>query len=192
MNLGRERWRLAGQTITWGRANDKAKAEDEERRNPGRGGLDWSVPKIGPWFLFTHVVVASLDVGRLQWSNVVPLWLQVVGLVGFGMSVAMLIWAMSVNRFFSPVVRIQSERGHRIVTDGPYRYVRHPGYTAMLLLGPASCLALGSLLAFFPVVAWMVLIIRRTVIEDRVLRESLSGYREYADRVRYRLAPQIW
>lgn len=164
----------------------------EERRHPGQGGTEWMVPKIGPWFLLGHLVVALLDVGRFNWSDIIPWWCQVAGLFSFGACLLFFFWSMSVNRFFSPVVRIQSERGHHVIDVGPYRFVRHPGYSAMLILGLASPLALGSLVALVPMVAWIMLILRRTKIEDRVLLDSLPGYCEYAERTRFRVFPGLW
>ena len=102
------------------------------------------------------------------------------------------LWAMSVNRFFSPVVRHQTERGHRLITGGPYRCVRHPGYLATLCWLPASGLALGSWWSLAPLVVVLVLLVRRTIIEDRFCNETIEGYTNYASRVRYRLVPLVW
>ena len=107
---------------------------------------------------------------------------------GFGLA----IWAMLANRFFSPVVRLQEERGHHLITTGPYRFVRHPGYTgtlvSVLCVGPA----LGSWLASIPMVVFALLILRRARLEDRFLHDKLDGYPAYAQRVRYRLLPGVW
>jgi protein-S-isoprenylcysteine O-methyltransferase Ste14 len=89
-------------------------------------------------------------------------------------------------------VRLQTERGHHLVTAGPYRLVRHPGYTGFLFAIFASGPALGSWIAAVAVAPFLVLVVRRTLIEDRFLRERLDGYAEYAKRVRYRLVPCIW
>jgi protein-S-isoprenylcysteine O-methyltransferase Ste14 len=99
---------------------------------------------------------------------------------------------MKANRFFSPVVRIQSERGHHLVDSGPYRLVRHPGYAGSLLSCVGGALALGSCWALVPVGALGVLILRRIVVEDRFLKANLEGYAEYSERVRYRLLPGVW
>jgi protein-S-isoprenylcysteine O-methyltransferase Ste14 len=104
----------------------------------------------------------------------------------------MFVYAMSVNRFFSSVVRIQNDRGHHVVDSGPYAYVRHPGYTGMLLFGATLPLALGSWWAFLPGSAIVLFGFRRLWIEDRFLAANLPGYRDYAARVRYRLLPGIW
>jgi protein-S-isoprenylcysteine O-methyltransferase Ste14 len=118
--------------------------------------------------LFLHWIVAGLDRGRFHWSDNVPPWAQAAGLIVFAAGFALCFWAMAVNRFFSSVVRIQAERGQYVVTTGPYAYVRHPGYLAGILIMVASGPALGSWLA------------------------ELPGYRDYANRVRWRLLPGIW
>ena len=164
----------------------------EERLRPGPGGKDRSRRGIAMPFLLGHWIIAGLDVGRFHWSDTIPIGARVVGLFGLAASMALVGWAMGVNPFFSPVVRIQRERGHHLVTSGPYRYVRHPGYSASL----ASCvfgpLALGSWYAMLPLVVFLALLVRRTTIEDRFLRQELEGYAEYAQRVRARWVPGIW
>jgi protein-S-isoprenylcysteine O-methyltransferase Ste14 len=139
-----------------------------------------------------HLIIAALDVGRFHWSDDVPRNLQIAALAIFAVSMGVALWATAVNRFFSPVIRIQAERGHRLVTAGPYRYVRHPGYASGIVFLLSSPLALGSWLALIPIVLAVLLIIRRTVFEDRFLHEKLPGYPAYAERVRYRLVPGVW
>ena len=99
---------------------------------------------------------------------------------------------MRINRFFSSVIRLQEDRGHELVTDGPYRWVRHPGYIAGLLICLASGIALGSWLSCSWPMGCIPLLLRRTVAEDRFLKSNLKGYSAYADAVRYRLVPGIW
>lgn len=148
--------------------------------------------------LFTAVmlldlIVAGLDRGRLHWSDSVPAWLQWVGLALLALGYALALWAMAVNRFFSSVVRIQAERGQYAVTAGPYAFIRHPGYLAGLLVMLASGPALGSWLAgAILVITTVPFLLYRTVTEDRVLGAELPGYRDYAERVRWRLFPGIW
>lgn len=101
-------------------------------------------------------------------------------------------YALVENRFFSGVVRIQSDRGHHVVTSGPYGWVRHPGYAGALLTYLATPVFLEALTAFVPAVLLTVLLVIRTAKEDSMLREKLSGYEEYASRVRYRLVPGVW
>lgn len=101
-------------------------------------------------------------------------------------------YAMIENRYFSGVVRLQTERGHRVVSSRPYRWIRHPGYTGTLVAYAATPVLLGSPLAFMPAVLTTTVLFVRTALEDRTLQEKLPGYREYALRVRYRLLPGVW
>ena len=137
-------------------------------------------------------VVAGLDVGRFHWSDGVPSAVQGAGLLAVAAALAVVVWAMVVNRFFSPVIRIQSDRGHHLVTSGPYRYVRHPAYAAFPFLMVGSGLAPGSWLAALIGLLLVVPVLRRAALEDRVLREQLEGYAAYARQVRYRMFPGVW
>jgi protein-S-isoprenylcysteine O-methyltransferase Ste14 len=96
------------------------------------------------------------------------------------------------NRFFSGVVRIQTERGHTVCDTGPYRIVRHPGYAGNVLALPGVVLALSSLWTLIPAAAALIVAVTRTALEDRTLQEELPGYADYARRVRYRLLPGIY
>ena len=99
---------------------------------------------------------------------------------------------MAANAFFSAVVRIQDDRGHAVASGGPYRFVRHPGYSGSLAFELATPIMLGSLWALIPSGLNALLIVVRTALEDRTLNEELDGYREYAGQVRYRLLPGVW
>ena len=101
-------------------------------------------------------------------------------------------WALMENRYFSGVVRIQSDRGQQVISTGPYRMVRHPGYSGGLLTYLAVPIFLDSLWAFVPVVLLVIILVVRTRLEDKLLQEQLEGYRDYAGRVRSRLLPGIW
>jgi protein-S-isoprenylcysteine O-methyltransferase Ste14 len=142
--------------------------------------------------LGAHWVIASLDVGRFHWSDGVPSPLQSLGFAAFALSVGLRCWALKVNPFYSSVVRIQSEREHHLITAGPYKAVRHPGYLSGILNMVSSGLALGSWLSLAPIAVGLGLYPRRILIEERVLLQELTGYREYAQRVRYRLVPGLW
>lgn len=136
-------------------------------------------------------VTAGLD-RRFGWSPPMPPALPSGVAVIAALGSLLTIWAMASNRFFSGVVRIQAERGHTVVTTGPYRYVRHPGYVGALLFIPATPLILGSLWTLVPAGVLIGAAILRTALEDRFLQTELNGYREYASRVRYRLVPGLW
>jgi protein-S-isoprenylcysteine O-methyltransferase Ste14 len=99
---------------------------------------------------------------------------------------------MSVNRHFETTVRIQEDRGHEVVSTGPYGFMRHPGYLGGIVWMMSIPLILGSLYAFLPLTLYAILMILRTYLEDKTLHEELPGYPEYAERVRYRLIPRIW
>ena len=135
--------------------------------------------------------IAGLNV-RYQWLPKIPLWLQIVAMFLNALGWSLHIWAMVANKFHAKVVRIQSDRGQTVVTDGPYQYVRHPGYVGGIILNLASPIMLGSLWGLIPGVLGALLFIIRTVLEDRMLLAELDGYKEYAQRVCYRLLPGIW
>ena len=139
-----------------------------------------------------HWSLAGMDVGRYHWSDTVPPALQVASMAGVGLCLAVLTWAVHVNPFFSSVIRIQTERGHKVVRHGPYRFVRHPGYAVALLLILLSGLALGSWLAAAFGLAFSPLLFVRIVREDRTLLRELPGYDRYAQEVRFRIVPGVW
>jgi protein-S-isoprenylcysteine O-methyltransferase Ste14 len=138
------------------------------------------------WFAFM-----ALDAVRFGWSRV-PHWVEGLGALGILLSTWIGYRALRANPFAAPVVKIQKERGHRIVTTGPYRYVRHPMYGGALLWFIGLPLLLGSWwgLAVAPVFA--VLLVIRIRIEEQALSSELPGYAAYAEQVRYRLIPLIW
>ena len=140
---------------------------------------------------FPLVIVAGLD-HRYGWSPTFPLWLNIIGFILTAVGYAFGVWAFIENRFFSSVVRIQTERGHVVCDTGPYGFVRHPGYAGNILPLPGIVLALGSVWTVIPAVVALVISILRTALEDRTLQEELPGYREYSHRVHYRLFPGIY
>ena len=163
-----------------------------ERMRPG-GKKPPLALRIFSLVLFMHWIVAGLDRGRFHWSDNVPVWLQGVCLFMVAAGYALALWAMRVNRFFSSVIRIQTDRGQYVVTTGPYAFVRHPGYTAGILIIVASGPALGSwLAATFVVIFSLPFLLHRAITEDRILQVDLAGYSHYAARVRWRLLPGIW
>jgi protein-S-isoprenylcysteine O-methyltransferase Ste14 len=164
----------------------------QERLRPGPGGQDYAgtVAAVAAWT--GQHVLAGLDVGRYHWSDTVPSAVRAIALVAVAAALALVIWAMAVNRFFSSAIRIQTDRGHHLITSGPYAYVRHPAYAVSPLIFVGAGLALGSWLAALLGLLLVVPILRRTAREDRVLHERLEGYPAYARRVRYRLVPGVW
>ncbi len=163
-----------------------------ERMKPAPGGTDYLTRILASLVMLSHLVIAGLDVGRFHWSVAVPLSLRIVAF--FALSGCLIMWAiaMHTNRFFSSVIRIQQERGHYVIDTGPYRVVRHPGYAGILTLPLWSGVALGSWWSLVPAIFTSLIFIRRTYLEDRMLQAHLKGYREYAERVQYRLVPGLW
>ena len=163
----------------------------QERMRPGGRRVGWHfLPLI--IVIFLHWAVAGLDRGHLHLSDEVKPGLEVVALVLFTLAWIVFVWAMYVNRFFSSIPQIQSERGHTVISTGPYRFVRHPGYTAGLLAAITSGIALGSWISTFIAPIALALLVWRTIVEDRMLQRDLPGYDHYAARVPYRLVPGIW
>lgn len=128
----------------------------------------------------------------LNGSTVFSIWIKIAALLLIITGYAIGSYALIANRFFSGMVRIQTERGHQLVTGGPYRWVRHPGYAGALLTYLATPLFLDSPWTFVPVLLLAFVLVIRTSKEDKFLQEKLDGYREYAGRVRYRLVPGLW
>lgn len=140
---------------------------------------------------FPLVIVAGLD-HRFGWSPEFSLWVNAAGFVFIASGYLFAAWALAENRFFTSVVRIQTDRGHVVCDTGPYRFVRHPGYAGNILPLFGMVLALDSVWTLIPAAAATVITVIRTVLEDRTLRDELPGYRAYAQRVRYRLIPGIY
>jgi protein-S-isoprenylcysteine O-methyltransferase Ste14 len=151
----------------------------------------WLMPVVGLYGPLATLVVAGLD-QRFQWSPSLPVSLQHMALAGVVLGYALAVWALLVNRFFSAVVRIQRDRGHFVITSGPYRCIRHPGYAGGLIASLMVPLLLTSLWALVPAGLTSIAIILRTLLEDRTLQHDLPGYKEYAQHTRFRLVPRIW
>jgi len=164
-----------------------------ERLSPPKGAKTWDRILLSILRLtqLARYILAGLD-QRYGWTGGFPLAVQIAALAVCVLGYALLVWAMASNNFFSQIVRIQSDRGHVVMSGGPYRYVRHPAYVGMILfdLGLSALLASGWALIAGGLCA--ILIILRTALEDRTLQAELSSYVDYARRVRYRLIPGIW
>ena len=136
-------------------------------------------------------LVAGLD-ARFGWSAGFSLPIELAALVLLIAGYALSSYALVENAFFSGMVRIQTDRGHRVISSGPYRWLRHPGYAGALVAYVATPLFLDSAWTFLPASFLVAVLVIRTGLEDRTLQAELDGYRAYAGRVRYRLLPGIW
>lgn len=138
-----------------------------------------------------YPLLAGMDAVRFSWAPL-PWWTVWPGALLFLAGSALTTWAMVVNPHAEGTVRIQNDRGHAVVTGGPYRIVRHPIYVGTVMGFPAGALILGSAWSLVPMVLLVVLFVWRTALEDRTLRQELEGYEDYARATRYRLVPGIW
>jgi len=148
----------------------------------------------GMWLMgqyFFMPLVAALD-NRFGWTGELNLTWHVLGAVIFAASLGLVGWAMITNTYFSTAVRIQRDRGQQVCKEGPYHYVRHPGYIGFFLQTLSVPILLGSLWALLFAILAGVLMIIRTSLEDRMLQEELEGYKEYAQEVKYKLLPGVW
>jgi protein-S-isoprenylcysteine O-methyltransferase Ste14 len=159
-----------------------------------RGEMKWWDKLFGVFysiFLLMMFIVCGLDVGRFQLSSPGVEFLA-VGLAFFFVGWVFVVWAMVENKFFETTARVQKERGHRVVSTGPYAIIRHPGYVGMILFYGSTPFILGSFYGLIPALLLSVALVFRTYFEDRMLYEELPGYKEYMKKVRYRLVPFVW
>ena len=165
-----------------------------ERSRPQAGAKNWDqvlsrlMATVGP---ITIWIVSGLDF-RFRWSPELAIWLTIISGVLVFLGGLIVLWAMSANRFFIGMVRIQEERGHTVIASGPYQYIRHPGYLGSLLYMFFSPLLLGSLWGLIPALLTCGVVCLRTYLEDQVLQAELGGYTDYSQKVTKKLLPAIW
>jgi protein-S-isoprenylcysteine O-methyltransferase Ste14 len=170
-----------------------SEAVARERLHPGPGVKPEPVYNVGTTIAWiAHILIVALDLGRFNWSRSFPSWLQVVGVFGMLVSFALVTWALRNNEYLSTMIRIQSERDHHVEDTGPYAYIRHPNYAGAFLMGLSSGLVFASWPSIIPMILFDGMLVYRTLNEEKVLFNELRGYREYADKVRYRFLPGIW
>jgi len=164
-----------------------------ERAEVKEGTKDWDrvLTSLGALLWLLILLVTGLD-KRFSWSSDFSLYIQLLAFIFVVLGYSFASWAMLSNPFFAGTVRIQEERGHSVATTGPYRYVRHPGYSGWSLANLATPIALGSLVGLVPAVLFLLNLIIRTAKEDQTLQDELDGYKEYTEQVRYRLLPGVW
>jgi protein-S-isoprenylcysteine O-methyltransferase Ste14 len=180
---------LAGLAFTIGRSPELT----AERRNI-KAGKSWDKVLVSITVLLGPIamwITAGLD-DRFHWSARMSPLAFVAGAGVAMLGAALIVSAMRSNPFFSSVVRIQKDRGHTVVSDGPYRFIRHPGYAGMSAFTLATPLILGSYWAFAPAAVTTAVTLLRIALEDQTLHNELEGYTDYARRVRYKLLPGIW
>jgi protein-S-isoprenylcysteine O-methyltransferase Ste14 len=158
-----------------------------------RSAKDWdkSIIVLGTVMSIPLYGLPGLDAVRYRWSHI-PSWLECVGFVGILIANAVIYRTMKANPYLTRLVEVQKDRGHQVVTTGPYQYVRHPMYAGVLLWLLCFPLALGSWTTIIPSLYLIGLMVVRTGLEDKTLHEELDGYAQYAEKVRCRLVPRIW
>lgn len=165
-----------------------------ERSKVGKGTKSWDKLILGLSSLtyLANIVVAGLDSGRFQWSPNFHWSIYVLGVVLTIIGQVVFLTARKENKYFSSVVRIQTDRGHSVCDTGIYKMVRHPGYLGMIISLAAIPLITGSIWSTIPTVTAIILLFIRTYFEDETLKKELSGYTEYTQKTRQRLIPKIW
>ena len=164
-----------------------------ERAARAKEGKSWDLAILSVVGLLTLAkhIIAGLDL-RYGWTTQISPSIQFVMFVVSALCFTLMSWAMYTNAFFSMAVRHQEDRGHKVVSSGPYRFVRHPAYVGTFLFELASPIMLGSLWALIPGIVSAALFVLRTSLEDRTLLDELDGYRGYAAEVRHKLIPGLW
>ena len=177
--------------ILWLKKNDPGLLKERMQRKKDVKTWDRILILFYVFFLMILLIVTGLDAVRFGLSDV-PLVLKVVGFLGFIPGFILGFWAMRENSYLSDMVRIQKDRGHKVCQTGPYRFVRHPMYVGVITMFFCTSLVLGSYYGLIPALLLTIIIGIRTHFEDKMLHEELPGYREYAEKTRYRIIPGIW
>jgi protein-S-isoprenylcysteine O-methyltransferase Ste14 len=166
----------------------------KERSKPGEGTKKWDKIILGLSFLITIVmyITAGLDSGRYHWSPDFHWSLCIAGIILTITGQLLFLIAQKQNKFFSSTVRIQTNREHTVCETGLYKFVRHPAYLGSIIQLLGFPLLFGSLWSIIPICLSIVLLVTRTYLEDKTLKNELKGYEEYSDKTRYRIIPYVW
>ena len=166
----------------------------KERSKPGEGAKKWDKTLLGLSFLLTlsMYLIAGLDSGRYHWSPDFHWSLYMVGIILTVIGQLLFLIAQNQNKFFSSTVRIQTDRKHRVIETGLYKIVRHPAYLGSIIQSLGFPLIFGSLWSILPISLLIILLITRTSMEDKTLKNELIGYFEYSNKTQYKLIPYVW
>ena len=165
-----------------------------ERGKPGEGSKKWDKTILLLSFVMTLAmyIIAGLDSGRYHWSPDFHFSLSLIGIILTASGQLLFLIAQKQNKFFSSTVRIQSDRNHTVCDTGLYKIVRHPAYLGSIIQAAGFPLLFGSIWSIFPVLLLIILHLVRTCLEDKTLKEELTGYTEYAHKIRYKIIPFVW
>jgi len=174
--------------LTWMKKNNPKLLE--ERMDITRRTEEWDrlILIFGIICYFGFFTIPGLDF-RFGWSEM-PLYLEAAGFAGMVLAFSVMFWVMRENTYLSRAVEVQE--GQRVITTGPYKYVRHPLYAAMLVYCISVPVSMGSFYGIIPSLGMIALMLVRTSKEDKFLHEKLPGYKEYAQKTRYKLVPGVW
>lgn len=166
----------------------------QERLKPEKGMKKWDkiYYLVNVPIFFVIIIISALDAGRFTWYPQIPFYISVIGILAYTIGHLLILWAKMVNNYFSSVVRIQKDRGQTICKEGPYSFVRHPGYLGGSIYTLATPLVLASFWGLIPAVISLILLLIRTSLEDKTLKKELEGYIEYTNDVRYKILPGIF
>ncbi len=166
----------------------------QERSKPGKNTKKWDKAILGLSFLVTisMYIIAGLDSGRYHWSPDFHWSVYLLGIALTALGQLLFLIAQKQNRFFSSTVRIQTDREHTVCDTGLYKIVRHPAYMGSIIQALGFPLLFGSFWSIIPIFMSIILLIIRTNLEDRTLKNELKGYLEYSKKTRYRIIPYVW
>ncbi|MBN2444225.1 MAG: isoprenylcysteine carboxylmethyltransferase family protein [Spirochaetales bacterium] len=177
--------------LLWLRKHDPALLKERSERQGEGKGWDKILISFYNLFLFIMLALCGLDAVRFKWSDI-PVGVEMIGFLLFVPAGIIMFLAAKENTYLSSIVRIQNDRQQRVVKTGAYSIVRHPMYAGMILLFMGIPIALGSLYGLIPAGAVIIILIIRTILEDRTLKTELEGYADYSSEVKYRLIPGVW
>lgn len=165
--------------------------EERGRKKENVKKWDKMLTSIISFHVILMFVFSGLD-HRFDWTGKVPIIINIAGLVFIFLGSMVFTWSMLSNKFFSTMVRLQTDRQHTVVTEGPYKYIRHPGYLGYMTFTFATPVALGTFWGLIFSGITCVLLIVRTALEDATLKKELTGYAEYTEKIKYKLIPFLW
>jgi protein-S-isoprenylcysteine O-methyltransferase Ste14 len=165
-----------------------------ERSKPGEDTKKWDKTILGLSLLITisMYITAGLDSGRYHWSPDFHWSMYLLGIILTIIGQLLFLIAQKQNKFFSSTVRIQTDRGHTVCETGLYKIVRHPAYLGSIIQSLGFPFLFGSLWSIIPICLSIILLITRTSLEDKTLRNELKGYLEYSNKTRYKIIPYVW
>jgi protein-S-isoprenylcysteine O-methyltransferase Ste14 len=139
------------------------------------------------WF-----AIMPLDARRFRWSPEFPLWTRIAGALLLVVALLMVFEALRENTFAAPVVKMQKERGQKVISRGMYGVVRHPMYAGAVLLFLSTPLLLGSVYGLLLGLLLIVTIAARSIGEEAMLKRELEGYPDYMTKVKWRIIPFVF